>query len=168
MWGKAQSGFTSADDAFLGFFLYVGWENLWVSLIFLFELYTWMVLRVCETLVFSSISSLGHQLWVTWVSWSNILSGEGGQIVNCMYDLTPLPCRWTVWNCPREQVPTAGTVVCYRAQYVPTVLFPGRFQCPCDCVSLLARKYIYGQENCQLSVGPMSQSEEAFPHVNWS
>ena len=30
------------------------------------------------------------------------------------------------------------------------------------------RKYIYGQENCQLSVGPMSQSEEAFPHVAWS
>lgn len=36
--------------------------------------------------------------------------------------------------------PTAGAVVFWRAQYVPTVLFPGRFQCPCDCVSLLSQK----------------------------
>lgn len=36
--------------------------------------------------------------------------------------------------------PTAGAVVFCRAQYVPAVLFPGRFQCPCDRVSLLSQK----------------------------
>ena len=40
------------------------------------------------------------------------------------------------------------TVVCYR----PTLLFPDQFQCPSHCVSLLARKYIFGQESCQLAV----------------
>ena len=48
-----------------------------------------------------------------------------------------LPCFNGLW-----------TVVCYR----PTPLFPGQFQCPRHCVPLLARKYIFGQESCQLAV----------------
>ena len=46
-------------------------------------------------------------------------------------------------------VQTAGTGVCQRARYVPTVSFLGRFQCPCDRVSLLS-------QNIHLRTGNLS------------
>ena len=58
--------------------------------------------------------------------------------------------------CLSSMAQTVRTVVCCRALYVPTVLFPDRFLCPCDRNSLPARIYQYGQEICQLTTGPLS------------
>ena len=63
-------------------------------------------------------------------------------LVTCMNLSTTLaPLRKLDWVASAvDGDPTAGAAVFWRAQYVPTVLFPGRFQCPCDRVSLLSQK----------------------------